>query len=834
MRFTIERLRTLVLAAGILLVAALGVFLAIGRIRSHFNARELPKRLGVNIQQEANGVTYSHALGAHAQFKIRASRYEQLRNGQILLYNVVIELYGQDGSRLDRIEGNEFTYDQKSGTAMAAGPVEITLSQPMIAPAIAPNATPNRAVVGNVTKPLASAAEAAASGEIKVETSGLTSNWNTGVTTTDQRVDFTLKQGAGSSMGASYDSQHGILVLDRDVELTTHRAGDTVHIGAQHAEFTRDELICRLRQATAEYRGGQAAAAQAEVLFRDDGSAIRLDAKDGFSLATSTGGHLAAPTGSMGFDEHNLPRHGHLEGGVRMDSISSEREVHGTSSAADLEFTAQGELRHAHLERDVNFTSQLAADSAASAKSGVTPAVRTRRTWRSPVAEVDFRPAGKSQVEPAGIHGSGGVVLTSQTQRGNSAPLASRVAADELNGVFGPGSALTTITGTGHASIAETTATGAKQTANGDWFEAHFEPGSGPGLGSPSGSAEQIQSAVLDGHVTLVQVPAVRPGVNPQAPMRATAGKATYESAGEWLHLTESPRVADGAMQLAADKIDISQQSGDAFADGSVKATWLDENKPAQAHDAAGQQSLSLGGEGPAHVVAQEAHVKRATDEAVFKGHARLWQEANSIAAPVIIVNRQKKTLAANSADPSQPVRVVLLSSERPESTLSPSKIAKSSTPSVIRVRGGELLYSDAARKAFMTGGSLGPVEAETATATSISNQVELYLLPSGAHAASGQGQVDRMIASGHVMLTSEGRRGTGEQLTYTGNTGEYVLTGTPSAPPRFIDPERGIVTGAALIFHSRDDSVSIEGGGHETRTETTVHQTRGKGEPQK
>jgi hypothetical protein len=41
-------------------------------------------------------------------------------------------------------------------------------------------------------------------------------------------------------------------------------------------------------------------------------------------------------------------------------------------------------------------------------------------------------------------------------------------------------------------------------------------------------------------------------------------------------------------------------------------------------------------------------------------------------------------------------------------------------------------------------------------------------------------------------------------------------------------------VTGEALIFHSRDDSVSIEGGGRETTTETTVRQGKGRSEPQK
>jgi hypothetical protein len=42
-------------------------------------------------------------------------------------------------------------------------------------------------------------------------------------------------------------------------------------------------------------------------------------------------------------------------------------------------------------------------------------------------------------------------------------------------------------------------------------------------------------------------------------------------------------------------------------------------------------------------------------------------------------------------------------------------------------------------------------------------------------------------------------------------------------------DPERGTVTGAALIFHSRDDRVSIEGGSSETQTETTAPEAHGK-----
>ena len=118
MQLTIERLRTIVLVAGVLLLVALGAFLAVARFRHTINLKELPKRLGIDIQQEANGVTYSHSLGAHSQYKIHASKEVQLKQGIVKLHDVRIELFGEDGSRVDRISGDEFEYDPRSGKAI--------------------------------------------------------------------------------------------------------------------------------------------------------------------------------------------------------------------------------------------------------------------------------------------------------------------------------------------------------------------------------------------------------------------------------------------------------------------------------------------------------------------------------------------------------------------------------------------------------------------------------------------------------------------------------------------------------------------------------------------
>jgi len=304
-RLTIERLRTLVLAAGVLLVVALIAFLGVARWKTRQAIKELPKRLGADIQRQANEFVYTQSHGGHTLFKIRASRLVQLKNGgQAELENVQIELYGQDGSTVDRISGGKFQYDQKAGIATAAGPVEITIMKPNQAPAVAPKVRPN------VPSGTAPALANAAAGQIDVKTSGLTFNQKTGIATTAQRVEFSVVQGTGSSIGATFDSQQGQLVLDHDVQLNVRRGPDTVVLRAGHGEFLRDALTCDLREASANYRNGEARAGQAQVLFREDGSAVRLDARDGFSMSSAAGAKVTAPMGTLDFNEKSQPTKG--------------------------------------------------------------------------------------------------------------------------------------------------------------------------------------------------------------------------------------------------------------------------------------------------------------------------------------------------------------------------------------------------------------------------------------------------------------------------------------------------------------------------------------------
>jgi lipopolysaccharide export system protein LptA len=734
------------------------------------------------------------------------------------LHDVTIELYAEDGSRVDRIAGKEFDYDPDSALASAVGPVEITLMKPTVAPAIAPKATANQAISSKQTNlSLANAAQTAASGEIHVKTSGLVFDRDSGQASTSEKVEFTLAQGEGSAIGAKYDSHAGLLVLDRQVELSIRRGAELMKMFAQHAVFNRDEQACQMQAATVRYGENVSSAEEAKVYFRDDGSAERLDASRGFSLETSTGGRLAAPTGTLLFDEHNQPKHGHLQGGVTIDSENDGRKVHGTSPTMEMEFQSGGELNRVHLERGVQIASDEETESAGSS-------LRTHREWTSPVADLAFRNAGKSRVEPEAIHGTGGVVVKATSQRGDGPVVPEKLTADDVTGDFGPNGTLKRLTGRGRTNIEQMTANGVLQTMSGDVLVANLAaPQSARGDGKNASAGAQIQSATVDGHVVLVQQPPEKPGEARQT-LRAAAGHADYdENAGKWLHLTVNPRVTSGGVELTADKLNVSQESGDAFAQGSVKATWSGDSTTAGKKAADKGPGTDLGGQGPTHVVAQEAELQRASSTATFKGNARLWQQGNSVAAPVIVLDRTKQTLTALTRNGRNPVQVVLVS----VTTAIPGaqSTSKQNGPSVVRVRGGDLKYSGAERKAVMRAGAAGSVIASTADANTVSNELEMILLPPGNHAGrdGGAAQVDRMTSTGNVVISSEGRRGTGEQLVYTNETGNYVLTGTSAAPPQLFDPAKGRVTGQALIFNSRDDSVSIEGDGRKTTTTTTA-----------
>ena len=235
----------------------------------------------------------------------------------------------------------------------------------------------------------------------------------------------------------------------------------------------------------------------------------------------------------------------------------------------------------------------------------------------------------------------------------------------------------------------------------------------------------------------------------------------------------------------------MNRATGDAFADGDVKSTYSDlKPQPGGA---------LLASSDPIHVTSRNMTAHRSPAVALYSGDARLWQNANTVEAPLIEFDREQRSVIAH-ASPSQRVSTVMVQTDR------------NGKVSTALITSGKLTYRDEERRAHFEGG----VVAKSQDATITSQVMDVYLKPrSGPEAASknqtpaGSAKLDRIVATGQVVITQPTRRGEGERLVYTADDDKYVLSG---GTPSIFDAERGKITGVSLTFFRSDDRVLVEG----------------------
>ena len=796
MRVTIKGLRTGIVVLAGLLVLALLLFFVYARYQLRRIGKDLPGRLGVQVQQSAEGYTISRSDSkGHPIFSLHASKLVQFKNGHAQLHDVGITLYGQNGDRADRIKGSDFDYDDTTGIATAKGEVQIDLSSPT-----GSRSTPKSA------KPDADDAQR----NIHVKTSGLVYNRKTGVATTEQAAEFQLPNAAGRAVGATYDAQSGTLVLMHSVEITSSTKGAPLLVRASHAQFLRDSRQAFLLNAATEFQNEKSSSDQAIVYFRPDGSAEHIDAKGNVRLQTDAGQTLKAQFAAIALDARSQPKYANLSGGLLFVSDDPVHHMHGDAVEGSFQFNEGAALRHVQLRNAVSFVDQqltLPDD----------PRGSSTREIRASNLDIDFAPGPdqRSMAQKALATGDATVVLHTISTTGPQQ--STIIAGDQILATLDGRNSISALNGRGHTRLTTTAPDGMTQTSTGDSLDVAFAPVAADSGGSKKkqkkaakssdileSPTSRLQSAVQQGGVSITETPprGSDPAKPPAAVIHASAQRAEYHSDDQSVHLSGSPRLNDGSLDLSANSVDFHRDTGDAKATGNVKATYL--------QSAGGTPAVpALGASGPAHVVASEASMNRATGEAVFKGQARLWQGTNSVTAPVIELSRAKQTLNAHGSGESAPVNAVF--------AVSPDAKHQQA---VFRIHSSDLLYSEGERVARFR----GSVVAEEPSGTIRSDHADVFLVPSSAPGQnSGQSQIDRLVASGHVILQQPGRKGTGEKLVYGQQDGHCVLTGTSSAPPRLSDQVHGTVTGVSLIFNTRDDSVSVNGGPSGAITDTRV-----------
>ena len=826
MRVTIARLRLGIIVLACLLLAALAGFFGYARYRLHRLAKDLPARLGIDIQQTANGFTYSQSSKGHTYFTIHASKLIQYKaGGHARLHDVQITLYGPEGSnRIDKIYGDDFDYDPQSGIATAQGQVQIDLA----------GLGSGQTTQASAPTPATPAPPAA----IHVKTSGLVFNSKTGDSVTSQHMEFATPRASGSSSGASYNSKTGLLILNSQVEITTTTAsGAPVVVRAAHAELLRDSKQGSLLHPTIDYDSDKSSADQAIVYFRKDGSAERVNAQGNVHVTSDNGAQINASTANVQLDARSQPQQVDMGGGINFVSSDENHRMHGNAIEGTLTFGPMSTLRHAQLRNAVSFVDQIL-------KLSNDPKGTASREIEASKLDVDFAPGPdpKKTVAQKAL-ATGGAMVKLHTIPSRGPQQLTTITGDQLLATIEDGKTLKQLDGSGNTKVVDLAADGSTNTSTGDRLRITFAPRPMPtsartgqaesaqGKSAPSPAANpglgsqdiQVETAIQDGNVVLTQTPAKKTGAAAApATVTAWAKHSEYHASTQILHLTGNPRLNDGqSLQLAADAIDFHRDSGDAAADGAVKATYTQQKN--QKGAAPPNPVPSLGGSGPVHITAARAQLHHSTNTSFFYGSpampARMWQAEDSISAPVLELTRTPQTLKAYGAE-SGAAPVV-------SASLTTAMGAKHQR-SVVRVYSQTLLYSDADRR----GDFRGSVTAESPDGVIRAEQAEFYLTPAPqapapkAPAASApqqpaNAQLDRIVATGRVVITQPGRKGVGDKLVYTADDGKYILTGAPGSPPRITDQAKGTTTGATLIFNSQDDSVVVSGGQSSAVTET-------------
>jgi lipopolysaccharide export system protein LptA len=817
MGLPVSRLRQWFALGAILMVATVAGMYFYARWRVRTVAHDIPAKIGLDIQQTAEGFSVSKSEQGRTLFTVSASKAVQFKGGgHAELHDVKIVVYGKDSSRFDRITGDDFEYDPASGNVSAKGRVLIDLE-----------ANPEGMRHSDQTPPEQT------SEPIHLETNGLVFNKNTGDASATGKVVFETPQASGSAMGIEYVAKTSTMNLLSAVEVAVSQP-QAARLSADHGLISKQPRQIALSGVRLTREGQRLQSDQATFFLRDDNTLERVLAEGnvrsefrGRAWSKSSSKTPSSKTSSSRTPNSDaqarsdraelflagarnqlttavLSGNVQLAAGDAASSVSTGGQGPGTQTAeasagrVTLRFAGQQILQTVHAEDGVRLVQKKAEsaagpfDSAQGRLAGAPVAplskVDDAQDVEMTAPVMDFIVKDGRRLERAETSGPPQIVIT---QPGTNQKTV--VTAAKFTARFTEKNRLATLHGEPQAKIVNS------KIVSGQVADKKVDENKIPGqdrvstsqmldvIFRPEGGVRSITQA---GHVAYVD-----------GPQKAWAERGEYATADQMLVLSGSPRVVDNGMTTTAQTIRMSRTTGDAIAEGNVKSTYSDLK--------AQPEGGMLASSDPIHVTSRSMTAHRSPAIAVYTGDARLWQNANVVEAPRLQFDRDHRSLLAQGA--AQPVSTVLV------------QVDKSGKATPVRVTSARLNYADAERKIVLDGG----VTAKSSDATLTGQQMTVFLLPqsqtrqSAATEGPGTaGQVERIVAEGKIVITQPTRHATGDRLVYTAAEDKFVLTG---GPPSIFDAERGKITGDSLTFFRHDDRVLVEG----RETSPTVTKTQ-------
>ena len=757
MPLQVYRLRRLLAATAVLITLLVAGMYFYARSRATNVLKSIPSKIGYDIKQTAHGFQFSKSDGKRTLFTVEASDLKEFKlNSNAELHNVNIVLYGRDSSRYDQISGDDFAYNQKTGDVTAMGDVQIDLvANP------AGLSSPDQSMPKELKNPL------------HLKTRDLVFNKNTGNASTNARVEFRSPQASGWAVGIKYEGKTNQLILSSQIHLELSGPEAAV-IEAKHGIITNDPRQIVLEQPHLDRESGSMQADEAVFYLGPENhvdrvvatgnvrseSRARSQAYPKASAHTDSGSQISGPQFMRSRADQaeflfvpgeDLLHTANLSGQVHFEETGLH-PLQGDAGRVILDFAGQNVLKKAHAIEGVHLV-QKQADSVAPSKQ---TAATSQQDFDLTAPAIDFDVVQGHLLQRAVTSGAAQITINQQSAPGSPAQR-TVVTAAKFVADFAQSDGrnrLANVHGAPDARIVNSTPGQPGRVSSSDSVDAIFLPSGG------------IDSVTQTGHVAYAD------SLGPEKRMQAWANAARYTPANQILTLTGNPRIASGGMATTADTIRIDRGNGDALADGNVKSTYSDVKED--------PNGALLASSSPIHVTSQTLTAHNAPAVALYKGNARLWQDANVIEAPSIQFDRDQRFVRA-AGSPSRPVQTILLQANKvranqvqannvqpgkeTQATQSPQEGANLSP---ITITSSLVTYADSERRVHYEGGVLAKATEFTASAKT----ADAYLLARSQTTANSSvatpGQLDRMVADGNVLIQQPNRRAEGQKLVYT------------------------------------------------------------------
>ena len=604
MPLSISRLRRWFAAGtvGLLLVVATVYFYA--RRQSQNALKEVPAKIGLEVQQSAQGFTVSRSEEGHTLFKVQASKAVQFKQGgRTELHDVTITLYGRDSGRFDQIYGADFEYDPQSGDVMGKGEVQMDLE-----------ANPEGLIHPDQAPPKE------LKNPVHLTTTNLLFNQKTGNASTREKVEFGIPQVSGSAVGLSYVAATAILTLQSQVDVAFHGATPG-RLTAVRGTISKNPRVVTLDLPRLQNGSRRASADTGTLFLRPDNTLERILASGDVRMESEGSRSAKVQSNQLELlmaERQDTLRSATFSGDVRIEN-SGTQAMQGSAGRVVLNFAGTNVLTKVHSEENVKLVQHQNPTTGSAGAQEVEVAASV----------IDFKVANGSRLERADTSGAAQIALR-PTAPGTGQTL---VTAGKFQARFDDLGQLASVHGTPDAHILSQTPGQPDRVSTSNALDASFRPGHG------------IDSIVQQGNV------AYRDGDR-----RAWGDLARYTPADQMLVLTGSPRIVDGGMTTTGRTMRMNRTTGDAFADGEVKSTYSDlKPQPTGA-------LLALSD--PIHVTARTMTAHSSPAVALYTGDARLWQSANVIEAPSIEFDRNQRSVVARGS-PTQSVSTVLVQTEK-------------------------------------------------------------------------------------------------------------------------------------------------------------------------